>query len=275
MKSVSKKAYLISDSTGELGERFIRAIFTQFPHNKFQFRRFNFVENEDDLALAFSKISDGANVIFHTVMAKALKQRIAAIARGKNIPSFDLTGPATDFMIQSLHVRPVWDLTAVHRVTEDYESRIQAIEYTIEHDDGAGARSLDAADVILIGPSRSSKTPTSIFLAIRGYRVANIPLIRSLPVSEDLLKLRGDDRVIGFVIDPQKLVEVREKRVEELGSRVKGYVEMDTISKEIKWVRELYRQYGWKKIDVTDRAIEETAAIVMRSLPRKSEWRRR
>ena len=268
MKENSNKIYLISDSTGELGNRFTNALMTQFPRDRIQFRKFNFVMDASDARKIFEKITPKRSVLFHTLIDRKLKKMIQDLSRKKGIEAFDLTGPPTDFLIKNLKVKPEWNVTAIHSINEEYHQRIEAIEYAIEHDDGAGNRDLKKADAILVGPSRSSKTPTSMYLATKGLKVANIPLIKELGEPEKLAFLEGDGRVFAFVLSADKLCEVRLKRARELGADPPGYTDLGEIRKELIWARRLYGKYGWQTIDVTDRAIEETAALIMRRLRR-------
>ncbi|MBI2094717.1 MAG: kinase/pyrophosphorylase [Candidatus Omnitrophica bacterium] len=269
MKENPKRIYLISDSTGELGARFTNALASQFPKARIAIERFNFVDSTKKISKIISGLSPQDSILFHTVLSKRLKQAIGAISRARGIHAFDLTGPPTDFMVKHLRSRPVWDVTAVHRINQDYHQRIDAIEFTMAHDDGMGPAGLDRAEIILVGPSRCSKTPTSVYLAIKGWRVANVPLIRGLGISQPLAALRKDPRVVGFIIRPEKLREVREKRAAELGTQPAGYTDLEEIYKEIKWAGEIYRRYEWRRIDITDRAIEETAAQILRVLPER------
>lgn len=267
----AKHVCLISDSTGELGERFVNALVTQFPNERITLRKHMFVDSEDVVRRVLEKIPSGAPaIVFHTVIPKELKACIDTQSRARGIPAFDLTGPAADFIATHFKATPVWNVTTLHRVNEDYEKRIQAIEYTLEHDDGAGESTLKKADVILLGPSRVSKTPTCVYLAMKGYSAANIPLIQDLGEPAVLARLKQDHRVIGLYLDPTTLADVRYKRTAELGTNPEGYTELRRVGREIAWVRQLYDRYGWKTIDTTHRAIEETAAMVMR-LVRKYE----
>ena len=266
MKAAPKKIYLISDSTGELGERFINALISQFPHDGFVIKKFNFVQDEKEARRAFTKISGGGAVLFHTVILKKLKEKIQALSKGKKLAAFDLTGPPTDFLMRYLKAKPVWDMSVIHTTNQDYDRRIDAIEYAIGHDDGAGGRDITQAEAILVGPSRSSKTPTSMYLATKGYKIANIPLIRQIGEPDILASLKGDRRVVAMDIHPQKLHEVRLKRSTELGTTAGTYTDLAEIRKELAWVRRLYAKYGWKVIEVSDRAIEETAALVVKRI---------
>lgn len=265
-----KKVYLISDSTGELGERFVNALATQFPEDRLVLEKYNFVQEKKDVERVFSKIASSKNVVlFHTALSKDLKRLIEGTSKARKIPTFDLTGPPTDFLIDNLGVKPLWDVQKLHLTNQEYEKRIEAIEFTIDHDDGAGEKTVRHADAILAGPSRASKTPTSMYLAMKGCKTANIPLIRSNGEPAFLSKLKDDPRVYGFIISPAKLLEMRRKRVGDLGSEPAAYIDLREISREVVWCKEIYLKYGWKTIDVTDRAIEETAAIVLKDLVRK------
>ncbi len=266
-KHPKKKVFLLSDSTGELGERFVNALSTQFPTENIELVRFNFVQKKD-LEKIFQKVSLSrpSGVLFHTVISESLKKSIDEFSRRAHIPGFDLTGPPTHFLIKNLKVKPDWNVQTLHPIDASYQKRIESIEFTINHDDGAGLSTLSKAEVILLGPSRVSKTPTSMFLAMKAIKTANIPLIRDIGEPKELAKLKGDPRVWGLLINPDKLRQVREKRAIEMGSEPQSYLGAREICREIGWVAELYKKYGWRTIDVTDRAIEETASIILRAL---------
>ncbi len=268
-KARKTRIYLLSDSTGELAERFTNALITQFPSSQFVLEKFNFIENPLQVLGVLQQVEeDGKRILFHTVLSPKLKSFIERECRKRGVPSYDLTGPPTDFMAKNFHAKPVWNLRSIHRMDEAYDKRIDAIEFTMSHDDGAGEATIQRAQIILVGPSRTSKTPTSIYLALKGYRVANISLIEQVGDMPVLSRIEGDPRVIAFAIDPLKLREVRLVRATEFGSQADNYTDLRAISREVNWARELYRKYRWKTVDVTHRAIEETAAIVMRSIER-------
>lgn len=267
----SKKIYLISDSTGELSHRFTNALVTQFPGQTIETERYNFVREIHEAKKLIAGFSDKDSIVFHTVISQKLKKAIGRLTLQRKIPSFDLTGPPTQFMAEHFKIKPNWNVGAVHPVDDDYDRRIGAIEFAIEHDDGAGAATLKKADIILVGPSRCSKTPTTMYLAVKGYRVANIPLIPELHLSENLLALKGDPRVLAFMITPEKLYQVRKKRAAEMGSQAGRYTNLSSILKEIEWSSKLYRQQRWQTIDVTDRAIEETAALIIKRIEKNGK----
>ncbi len=270
-----KKIFLISDSTGELGEHFTTALVSQFPRERIVLEKFNFVQDEEELNKVFSQLAARQDVkesvIFHTVLSPKLKTKIEHLSKSKHIAALDLTGPPTFFLMKNLKAKPVWNLKSIHKMNEDYFKRIRAIEFTMSHDDGMGQQTLREADIVLVGPSRTSKTPTSIFLAIKGFRVANVPLVPLLGLGEELPAFKGNPKVIGFITSSEKLQEVRIKRTIELGTVPEGYTDIREIAKEIRWSREIYEKHGWKLIDVSDRAVEETAALVIRHIQKKAK----
>ncbi len=261
-----KNIYLISDSTGELGERFTNALITQFPNDPISLTKFNFVEDEAGVAKALGEMHNHNSVLFHTVVSRELKNSIEKKAKKKKIPVFDLTGPPTDFLIQHLKTKPDWNAKAIHPIDDEYLRRVAAIEFTNNHDDGAGFGNLKQADIILVGPSRTSKTPTSIYLATKGFKVANIPIAPQVDMTAEFERLKGDRRVIGFTITPEKLMEVRIKRKREWDEVPGSYVDLEAIHQEIKWARGIYRKFEWQVIDISDRAIEETAALILKKM---------
>lgn len=265
-RRVSKKIYLISDSTGELAERFTNAIISQFPEDRIVVDKYSFVRDAAEAERLIGHFEAKGAILFHTVLSPDLKRDITRLSASRRIPSYDLTGTATDFVVQHLKAKPEWNVSQVHRIDESYDRRIDAIEFAINHDDGAGQSNVKRADVILVGPSRSSKTPTSMYLAVKGVRAANIPLVMEIDQSDKLEPLRGDKRVVGFVIAPAKLREMRLKRASELGTDPPGYTELDRIRKEVSAALRVYQRYEWRTIDVTDRAIEETAAMILRMI---------
>jgi regulator of PEP synthase PpsR (kinase-PPPase family) len=260
-----KKIYLISDSTGELGERFTNAILSQFPNDDIVLEKFSFVSGIDEVKAIFPRTLKNS-VLFHTVLSGELKRAIRKMAGERGVPAFDLTGPPADFVVRHLKATPVWDAHAIHRLDADYNKRINAIEFAIAHDDGAGEATFGKADVILVGPSRSSKTPVSMYLAVKGVRVANIPLIPEIGIPARLAQLKDGGRVFCFLIRPDKLFEIRRKRVPDLGTDAGAYSTLSGIRKELRWVESACRTHRWRTIDVTDRAIEETAVLILKQL---------
>jgi regulator of PEP synthase PpsR (kinase-PPPase family) len=193
------------------------------------------------------------------------KREIAAYCKRHKLPHCDLTGGVVEFLSAATGILPRNDLAALHRLDETYRRRIAALEYTISHDDGLGLATLADADVVLAGVSRTGKTPTSIYLAQQGYRVANVSLALEVPPPAQLLAVRGK-KVVGLVINPQQLVMIRTRREANWGMPRTTYGDAAHVAREIAWARQLFARQGWPILDVTDQAIEETAAKVVDAL---------
>lgn len=256
---------LLSDSTGDLGERFLRAMISQFPGEDLKFRVFSFVRDQDELNKIIDDLSESEPVLFHTTLDFAMKREIERFARQKRWPVYDLTGDAMTFLEKALGRKSVPSAARLHKINEAYDRRIEAIDFTVNHDDGLNTDNLRRADLVLIGVSRASKTPTSIFLANKGYKVANVPLVKGLPVPESLTRYRGL-KIAGLMIAPEKLREIRMQRADQ--DRIPGtdYTNLDSIRAELDWAHSLMLELGCPVIDVTHLAVEETAAHVLKAL---------
>lgn len=256
---------LISDSTGDLGERFLRAMITQFPKGAFILRVFSFVQRPSDLPVIFDALHGDKPIIFHTVLFAEFKKHIAAIAKKEKCPVYDLTGNAMDFLERTSNLKGAPDALALHELNQEYEQRINSLDFTVGHDDGLNTRSLREAQIVLLGVSRTSKTPTSIYLAYKGFRTANIPLIKGMTLPPELLE-SSHPGVVGLTIDPEKLREIRIRRAHH--DRIPGdsYTDHETIVDEVRWARALFTKLGCPVVDVTNHAVEETAALVLKAL---------
>ena len=256
---------LISDSTGDLAERFVRAVISQFPKGAFGFRVFSFVTDNAELEKRLAAFEPGTAIVFHTVVSTALKKRIAAVTRRRRFPSYDLTVGAMSFLMRSTGLTPTPDQTAVHELNPEYDQRIAALNFTVEHDDGTGASTRRDADILLLGVSRTSKTPTSIYLANKGFKVANVPLVHGIPVPDDVRR-DGHRRIVGLTINPAKLQDIRLRRAETEKIPGERYTDLGAIREEIRDAARVYAELGCPVIDVTNHAVEEVAALILKAL---------
>ena len=256
---------LLSDSTGDLGERFVRAFISQFPRDSFTFQVRSFVERNNDLETIFQGISGQNPIIFHTVMRPSSKKHIEEIARKKDLEAYDLTGGAMKFLEKASGLKSHPDPSTLHEINPEYEARIRALDFTVGHDDGLREEDLDEADIVLLGPSRTSKTPTSIYLAYKGYKVANIPLVPGTDVTPRLR--RGPRlRLVGLTINPERLRGIRLQRAREEKLPGPAYIDPSSIEEEIRRSLSLYLELNCPVVDVTQHAVEETAALVLKAL---------
>lgn len=266
MSSSQALVYVISDGTGETATTMMRAALVQYQDREVNIIRYKNVRTEEQIEALLEEVFKEQGLVVHTVVSTRLRKKIAEECAAKGLRSVDLLGPifnALDLFIgQGSHQ----ETAGLLRTVDDrYFRRIEAIEFTVKHDDGKMLEELDQADIILVGVSRTSKTPLSIFLSHKGWKVANVPIVVKTPLPQALFT--ADQRkIVGLVIDPDVLVRIRRKRLEKFGQDPGGeYASLDLIHKEIDYAQSLFRQNRrWPVFDVTDRALEETAAEIIR-----------
>jgi [pyruvate, water dikinase]-phosphate phosphotransferase / [pyruvate, water dikinase] kinase len=251
--------YILSDSTGNLARHMLTAILTQFPLEAFAVRVKTYLSTEAKLAAALEEVAKEAAIVFHAVVAPAAKEAIARRCEAAGIASCDLTGQFVEFLARESGIEPRADTRLLHDVNESYHRRIAAIEFALQHDDGLGLDTIHEADVVLVGISRTSKTPTTMYLAQQGYFVGNVALAYGLDLPLELLAL-PEKKVVGLTIEPSQLVEIRTRRQREWKMGDTSYNEMETVDREVAWSRKLFARQGWRTLNVTNQAIEETAA---------------
>ena len=254
--------YVLSDSTGNLARHMLAAALTQFAGGSVSAQYHTFLRTDARLCAVLEQVKACPGAVCHAMVSESAKVKVAEFCTRERIPHHDLTGGLTQFLGGICGARPRGDVAALHRIDEGYKRRIGAMEFTIGHDDGLGLETLGDADIVLAGVSRTGKTPTSIYLAQQGYRVANVALAIEAPPPVELLNLpRG--KVAGLVIDPQQLVMIRERRATAWRLGRTSYGDAAHVEREVAWARKLFARRGWPVLDVTDQAIEETAAKVL------------
>lgn len=257
--------HVLSDSTGNLARHMLAAFVTQFPPDCLTTRFHTFIRGEDRLDEVLGLIKANPGAVCHAMVSDRFKQKIAAFCREAGLPQCDLTGGVVGFLSQAIGRAPCCDPASLHRLDEDYQRRINALEFALAHDDGLGLSTLADADVVLAGISRTGKTPTSIYLAQQGYRVANVSLAMEVTPPPQLLSL-NPGKVVGLVVNPQQLALIRTGREADWGMARTTYGDPAHVAREMAWARQLFGRCGWPILDVTDRAIEETAARITRLL---------
>jgi regulator of PEP synthase PpsR (kinase-PPPase family) len=263
--------HLVSDSTGETLHAMATAALAQFENVDVMVHPYALVRAEAQLGRALDHIAILPGIVFFTLANVSLREKLRARCKDIDVRCIDiLEGPVTALR-QFLGAAETHKVGRQHEVDARYLDRIEALNFTIAHDDGQSLDSIDEAEVILTGCSRTSKTPTCVYLAIRGIRAANVPLVPRMPAPSQLLAARHP-LIVGLWVSPDRLVQVRRNRLTSMGEkRDSNYVELDAVRAEIAASRQLFENQDWPMIDVTRRSIEETAASVMNLLAERKE----
>jgi regulator of PEP synthase PpsR (kinase-PPPase family) len=253
--------HVLSDSTANLSRHMLTAVLTQFPPDSVRLVFHSFTRTPDQVDKAIGKLPRQA-LVCHALVSPELKEQVEKICKKGKVQAHDLTGGLATFLHESTGLEPRRDVNALHKIDSAYRKRIGAMEFTLNHDDGLGLDTIHEADIVLVGVSRTSKTPTSILLAQQGYRAANVSLAQGIDPPPQLLAM-PKEKVVALVINPSQLALIRAHRQRTWEMRQTTYDEPRSVAKEIAWARALFQKQGWRVIDVTDQAVEETAARVI------------
>ena len=262
------QVYQVSDSTGETLDRIFLAIKAQFSNFDCKTIHYSFTRTNNQIDKIISKSKTEKNVIIlYTIVDENLAKYIVKETKKNNIPCFEVLGSLiTDFsklLKQEASRKP----SGQHILDEEYYKRIEAVQFTMSHDDGKITTDLDNSDVILVGISRTSKTPTSIYLANRGYKVANIPIVPNKEMPFQLIESSKKTCVVGLVCDATRLLDVRRNRIQSMHEDRPGdYTSEKEIFNELENSKKLFKKYNWPIIDVTRKSVEETAAAIIKIL---------
>ncbi len=258
--------HLVSDSTGETLNAMARAVCARFENVLPIEHYYALVRSPRQLERALADIEDAPGVVMHTIVDDTLRTALEEGCRRLDMPCIAALDPLVSAMSRYLGAALTRRVGVQHALDTDYFNRMDALNYAIGHDDGHGGQELDQADVVLVGVSRTSKTPTCIYLAHRGVRAANFPLVPGRPVPEALTRL-SSALVVGLTISPDRLIQIRRNRLLSLKeSRDTAYTDIEAVREEVVQARRLYERQGWPVIDVTRRSVEETAAAVLNLL---------
>ena len=258
--------HLVSDSTGETLNAMARAVCARFDNVLPIEHIYALVRSQRQLDRALADIEAAPGIVMHTIVDAELRTALEEGCRRLDVACVPALDPLVSALSRYLGASTSTRVGAQHALDHDYFNRMDALNYAIGHDDGQGGQDLEQADVVLVGVSRTSKTPTCIYLAHRGVRAANVPLVPSRPIPDKLLSLRNT-LVVGLTISPDRLIQIRRNRLLSLKeNRSSAYIDVDAVRDEIVQARRLYERQGWPVIDVTRRSVEETAAAVMNLL---------
>ena len=261
--------HLLSDSTGETLEMLAKAALAQFEGAEVIRHFWPMVRSQQHLDQIMREIAANPGLVFYTLVNSDTRARLEEHCRTLALPVVPVLDAAVHALEAALGQIPRARPGRQHAMDDAYFARVDAVHYTIAHDDGVGWEDWEEADIVLAGVSRSSKTPTSIYLAQRGYKVANIPIVVESPPPPALYGLRHP-LVVGLTTAPERLVQVRRNRLLTLGQAPEtAYVDQDRVNAELQFARRMFADNGWPVIDVTRRSIEETAAAVLNLYTRK------
>ena len=258
--------YLISDSTGETLDRIFLAIKAQFKNIDYKVHTYSFTRTENQIFKILSDAEKSINsIILYSIVDNNLAKFLANTSGEKKIPCFGVLGDLILSFSKLLNQEASHEPSGQHALNDEYYKRIAAIQFTMNHDDGNLVKTINKSDIILLGVSRTSKTPTSIYLANKGFKTANIPLINESSIPKILKENPKITCVVGLNTEPERLVEIRKNRMNSLKeTENKIYVNLEKIKKEVDEAKITFRKYKWPVIDVTRKSVEETAASIIK-----------
>ena len=258
--------YLISDSTGETLDRIFIAIKAQFKNIDYKIHTYSFTRTENQIFKILSEAEKYSNsIILYSIVDSNLAKYLANISSDKKIPCFGVLGDLILSFSKLLNQKASHEPSGQYALNDEYYKRIAAIQFTMSHDDGNLIKEINKSDIILLGVSRTSKSPTSIYLANKGFKTSNIPLVNENSIPQ---KLKDNPKVVcvvGLNTEPERLVDIRKNRMNSLKeTENKSYTDLEKIKKEVEEAKKTFKKYGWPIIDVTRKSVEETAASIIK-----------
>ena len=260
--------YQVSDSTGETLDRIFEALKAQFSNFNCKTIHYSFTRTKNQIDKIISNSKSNENVIIlYTIVDNQLAKYMSAEANKNKIPNFEVLGNLIADFSKLLNKEASRKPSGQHALDQEYYKRIEAIQFTMSHDDGKIISDLEKSDVILVGISRTSKTPTSVYLANRGYKVSNIPIIPNKDLPKELIESAKKTFVVGLICDATRLLDVRRNRIESMHEdRPGNYTNEEEILKELEKSKKFFQKNNWPVIDVTRKSVEETAASIIKTL---------
>ena len=258
--------YLISDSTGETLERIFLALKAQFKNINYKIHTYSFTRTENQiLKILEDAQSNNNSIILYTIVENNLAKYLANTCDDKKIPCFGVLGNLILNFSKILNQKALHEPSGQHILNDEYYDRIEAIQFTMSHDDGNLLNEIDESDIILVGVSRTSKTPTSIYLANKGFKTSNIPLVNENSLPEKLKKDPQFTCVVGLSTEPERLADLRKNRMNSLKENDNtNYTNLEEIKEEVINAKRTFQKYKWPVIDVTRKSVEETAASIIK-----------
>ncbi|OCA90743.1 phosphoenolpyruvate synthase regulatory protein [Bacillus sp. FJAT-27225] len=261
--SEREAVYVISDSVGETAEFVVKAVATQFNGGYVDIRRHSFVEDTEDLEDVIMLAKKGSSIIAYTLVVEHLKSYLDRRAAEEGIMAVDLLNPLMAAFTKKFNKEPQHQPRLMRKLDDDYFRKVEAIEFAVKYDDGRDSRGITKADIVLIGVSRTSKTPLSMYLAHHRYKVANVPLVPEVPPPDEIYTL-PKGKCVGLIITPDKLNSIRKERLKALGlTSSANYASLERILEELDYAEKIMKRVGCPIINVSNKAIEETASLIL------------
>ncbi len=263
---ISHDVYLISDSTGDTLDRIFLALKAQFKNFEYKVHQYSFTRTQNQITKIVEKTKENNSpIILYTIVDSKLAKYLAKSSKKKNVPCFGVLGDLILNFSKLLNQKALHIPSGQHILNEEYYDRIEAIQFTMNHDDGNMLKEINESDIILIGVSRTSKTPTSIYLANKGLKTTNIPLVNKNSLPEFLKKNPNEICVVGLTSEPKRLYDIRRNRMSSLRENEKtSYTDLEKIKREVEDAKKTFKKYNWPTVDVTRKSVEETAASVIK-----------
>jgi [pyruvate, water dikinase]-phosphate phosphotransferase / [pyruvate, water dikinase] kinase len=255
--------YVLSDSIGETGELVVKAAASQFTSGNIGIRRIPYLSSPRDVEDALLEAASCRAAVVYTLVRPELKAALITKAQELELISVDIMGPVIEALKKITGSDPLFEPGLIRKLDASYFNRIEAVDFAVQYDDGKQSAGLAKADVVIVGVSRTSKTPLCMYLAYKGLKAANIPLVPEVSPPEELFAL-SPRKVIGLIVKPALLMEVRKERLKSLGlAQNVDYANMGRINAELEYAAEIIEKIGCLTIDVTNKAVEETAATIL------------
>ncbi len=258
--------YVVSDSIGDTAEQVARAAAAQFKITGDQIIRVPYISNKAAIERIVSDAGEHNSIIIYTIVVADLKEHLEKLAKENNILCVDIMGPVIEAISHITNEKPIYVPGIIRQLDEEYFNKVEAVEFAVKYDDGKDKKGIKKADAVVIGVSRTSKTPLSMYLANKNIKIANIPLVPEVKPPKELYEI-SPKKVFGLITNPVKLNAVRQERLKTLGLNYEAnYANKERIEKELEYAETIMKNIGCHIIDVTDKAIEETAGIIIKAL---------
>ncbi len=262
--------FVVSDHTGETAASAVRAAMSQF-RTRWRYRFFGEIREESQVQRMMELAQELDTIVLYTLSRDSIAEAIRRRGGELGVPVIDLLGPVMDTVAQHYNLKREFRPGAQHGFTDEHFRRVDAVEFAVGHDDGTNLHTLYEADIVLTGVSRTSKTPLSMYLAQRGYKTGNVPLVPDIDPPAELLEIESS-RVFGLTLDPATLVAIRRNRLRALPSLNRlAYADPETVATELRWALRFFRARGWRMVDISNKAVEENASRILELLAREEE----